>query len=34
VTYSQEILKEYGQLPETRGIGVEGERVGSGFSQI
>jgi citronellol/citronellal dehydrogenase len=32
VTYSQQILKEFGQLEQARGAGVE--RKGSGFSQI
>lgn len=32
VTYSQEILKEYGWIAEGKGIGFE--RVGSGYSQI
>jgi NAD(P)-dependent dehydrogenase (short-subunit alcohol dehydrogenase family) len=32
VTYSQEILKEHGWIPEGRGLGVE--RKGSGYSQI
>ncbi len=32
VTYSQEILKEFGQIEEARGTGVE--RKGSGYSQI
>jgi citronellol/citronellal dehydrogenase len=32
VSYSQTILKEYGQLDEGKGIGFE--RVGSGYSQI
>lgn len=32
VTYSQEILKEWGWIPEGRGIGFE--RRGSGYSQI
>ena len=35
VTYSQLILKEYGLIPEAKGIGVDPERpVGSGYSQI
>ena len=32
VTYSQEILKEFGLIAEARGVGVE--RKGSGFSQL
>lgn len=32
VTYSQQILKEFGQLDEARGVGVQ--RKGSGYSQI
>jgi NAD(P)-dependent dehydrogenase (short-subunit alcohol dehydrogenase family) len=32
VTYSQQILKEFGQLGEARGVGVQ--RKGSGYSQI
>ena len=32
VTYSQQILKELGALPEARGVGIQ--RPGSGFSQI
>jgi citronellol/citronellal dehydrogenase len=32
VTYSQQILKEFGQLEHARGVGVE--RKGSGYSQI
>jgi hypothetical protein len=32
VTYSQQILKEFGQIQNARGVGVE--RKGSGFSQI
>jgi short-subunit dehydrogenase len=32
VSYSQTILKEYGQLAEGKGIGFE--RVGSGYSRI
>jgi NAD(P)-dependent dehydrogenase (short-subunit alcohol dehydrogenase family) len=32
VTYSQEILKEYGWIKEGKGIGFE--RAGSGYSQI
>lgn len=36
VTYSQQILTEFGWLAqeEARGIGVSGQRVGSGYSQI
>jgi hypothetical protein len=32
VTYSQQILHEYGQLARARGIGAE--RAGSGYAQI
>jgi NAD(P)-dependent dehydrogenase (short-subunit alcohol dehydrogenase family) len=32
VTYSQQILKELGALPEARGVGIQ--RPGSGYSQI
>jgi hypothetical protein len=32
VSYSQTILKEYGEIPEGKGIGFE--RAGSGYSQI
>ena len=32
VTYSQEILKEYGEIEAARGLGVD--RVGTGFGQI
>jgi NAD(P)-dependent dehydrogenase (short-subunit alcohol dehydrogenase family) len=32
VTYSQAILKEFGWIPEARGLGVE--RPGSGYSQV
>ncbi|MEX0785930.1 MAG: SDR family NAD(P)-dependent oxidoreductase [Dehalococcoidia bacterium] len=34
VTYSQLILKEFGWLPEAKGIGVDNVRAGSGYSQI
>lgn len=34
VTYSQQILKEYGWLDEAKGTGVPGGRAGSGYSQI
>ena len=34
VTYSQQILKEYGWLDEAKGTGVPGGRPGSGYSQI
>ena len=35
VTYSQLLLKEYGQLAEAKGIGVDPERpVGSGYSRM
>lgn len=34
VTYSQQILKEYGWIDEAKGTGVSGGRAGSGYSQI
>lgn len=34
VTYSQEILGEFGQLDSPQGTGTPGGRVGSGYSQI
>lgn len=34
VTYSQQILKEYGQLSEARGRGVDPDLPGTGYSQI
>jgi hypothetical protein len=36
VTYSQQILKEFGWIEQARGIGTEatGARTGSGFSLI
>ena len=34
VTYSQQILKEFGWITEAQGRGVDPERPGSGFSQI
>ena len=36
VTYSQQILREFGWLSpdEAKGIGVSNGRIGSGFSQI
>ena len=35
VTYSQLLLKEYGRIPEAKGIGVDPERpVGSGYSRM
>ncbi len=35
VTYSQLLLREYGQLAEAKGIGVDPERpVGSGYSRM
>jgi NAD(P)-dependent dehydrogenase (short-subunit alcohol dehydrogenase family) len=34
VTYSQQILKEFGQLDTARGIGVDPAMKGSGYSQI
>ena len=34
VTYSQQILKEFGWITEAQGRGVDSDRPGSGFSQI
>ncbi len=34
VTYSQQILKEYGMITEAVGTGVDSDRPGSGYSQI
>jgi NAD(P)-dependent dehydrogenase (short-subunit alcohol dehydrogenase family) len=34
VTYSQQILKEFGWITEARGTGVDPSRPGSGYSQI
>ncbi|HXF52468.1 MAG TPA: SDR family NAD(P)-dependent oxidoreductase [Dehalococcoidia bacterium] len=34
VTYSQQILKEFGWIEEARGTGVDPDRPGSGYSQI
>ncbi len=34
VTYSQPLLKDHGMLTEVKGIGAEGERAGSGYSQL
>lgn len=34
VTYSQQILKEFGWIEEARGTGVDPSRPGSGYSQI
>lgn len=34
VTYSQQILKEYGWIDEAKGTGVPGGRAGSGYSRI
>ncbi len=34
VTYSQQILHEYGWIDDARGTGVSGGRTGSGYSQI
>ncbi len=34
VTYSQLILKDYGWIAEAQGIGVDGERPGSGYSRM
>jgi citronellol/citronellal dehydrogenase len=33
VTYSQLILKEYGLIEDAKGIGVDGDRIGSGYSR-
>ena len=34
VTYSQQILKEFGWVNEAKGTGVDQDRVGSGYSQV
>ena len=34
VTYSQQILKEFGWITDARGTGVDPERMGSGYSRI
>ena len=34
VTYSQLILKEFGRIPEAKGIGADSVRSGTGYSQI
>ena len=34
VTYSQQILKEFGWIDDAKGTGVDAERPGSGYSQI
>ena len=34
VTYSQQILKEFGWITEGKGRGVDADRPGSGYSQI
>jgi citronellol/citronellal dehydrogenase len=34
VTYSQQILKEFGWINEAKGTGVDRDRVGSGYSQV
>ena len=34
VTYSQQILKEFGWITEARGTGVDAERPGSGYSLV
>ena len=34
VTYSQQILQEFGWIADAKGTGVGGGRVGSGYSQI
>jgi citronellol/citronellal dehydrogenase len=34
VTYSQQILKEFGWIERAKGRGVDPDRPGSGYSQI
>jgi hypothetical protein len=34
VTYSQQILKEFGWVNEAKGTGVDRDRMGSGYSQV
>ena len=34
VTYSQQILKEFGRISESKGTGVDAERPGSGYSRM
>ena len=34
VTYSQQILKEFGWVTEGKGTGVDSDKPGSGYSQI
>ena len=34
VTYSQLILKEFGWIDDAKGIGIDGVRFGTGYSQI
>ena len=34
VTYSQQILKEFGWIDEGKGTGVDNDRIGSGYSQV
>ena len=34
VTYSQQILKEFGWIDEAKGLGVEANMKGSGYSRI
>jgi len=34
VTYSQQILKEFGWIDEAKGTGVDNDRIGSGYSQV
>ena len=34
VTYSQLILKEFGWIDDAKGIGIDGVRTGTGYSQI
>ena len=34
VTYSQQILQELGWITDAKGTGVDGGRIGSGYSQI
>ena len=34
VTYSQQILNEFGWITDAKGTGVDPERMGSGYSRI
>ena len=34
VTYSQQILQEFGWISNGRGTGIDNDRMGSGFSRI